>query len=278
MHDLTTILSSPQLQARAARAFVEAGVDTAGWPWSRRLSAWIDALIVIEEIVGELLRSWQSPVRTHLSSRQRRALPESPPRGVPVRLRALPWVLGGPSRTSRNRRSRARFRTRSRTRSGRPRAQIRPRGERSPTRWRPTPSSRADSGTTRHSAYSPGSVSCSRRTLGFVCVDFDRVLTGTTIDPRAARVVQRFNSWTEISPSGTGLHLFMKGSLPESLKGNQFEAYHRDRFIAVTGHRWSGPRRRSERSAGCPRSTDRSRHCQAAARPILHRSSPPAAR
>jgi hypothetical protein len=31
------------------RACVEAALDTAGWPWSARLSRWLDVLVVIEE-------------------------------------------------------------------------------------------------------------------------------------------------------------------------------------------------------------------------------------
>ena len=73
-----------------------------------------------------------------------------------------------------------------------------------------------------------------------VCVDLDRVVDGEQLDPRAARVVAQFASWTEISPSGTGLHIFVRGTLPEALKGNQFEAYATGRFIALTGHQWPG--------------------------------------
>jgi hypothetical protein len=36
-------------QAREARAEVETALDQAGWPWSARLSRWLDALVVIEE-------------------------------------------------------------------------------------------------------------------------------------------------------------------------------------------------------------------------------------
>jgi len=36
-------------QARAARAQVEHALDTAGWRWSRRLSLWIDVLVILEE-------------------------------------------------------------------------------------------------------------------------------------------------------------------------------------------------------------------------------------
>lgn len=32
-----------------ARAEIEDAVAGAGWPWSRRLSRWIDALLVLEE-------------------------------------------------------------------------------------------------------------------------------------------------------------------------------------------------------------------------------------
>jgi hypothetical protein len=35
--------------AREARRIVEHALDAAGWPWSERLSRWIDGLIVIEE-------------------------------------------------------------------------------------------------------------------------------------------------------------------------------------------------------------------------------------
>jgi hypothetical protein len=73
-----------------------------------------------------------------------------------------------------------------------------------------------------------------------VCLDLDRVLEADRLDPRAARVVAKCASWTEVSPSGNGLHIFVRGTLPEALKGDQFEAYHQDRFIALTGHHWAG--------------------------------------
>ena len=39
-------------QARAARPIIEAARAAAGWPWSRRLSLWIDVLVVLEEAEG----------------------------------------------------------------------------------------------------------------------------------------------------------------------------------------------------------------------------------
>ena len=38
-----------RLGARAARQLAESALDATGWRWSRRLSLWIDALVVIEE-------------------------------------------------------------------------------------------------------------------------------------------------------------------------------------------------------------------------------------
>jgi hypothetical protein len=40
------------LEARAARALIEATLDAHGWPWRRRLSRWVDALVVLENHEG----------------------------------------------------------------------------------------------------------------------------------------------------------------------------------------------------------------------------------
>lgn len=37
------------LQARPARAEIETALDAVGWPWSARLSRWLDCLLLIEE-------------------------------------------------------------------------------------------------------------------------------------------------------------------------------------------------------------------------------------
>jgi hypothetical protein len=39
-------------QAHEARREIEAALDVSGWPWSRGLSFWVDALLVIEEESG----------------------------------------------------------------------------------------------------------------------------------------------------------------------------------------------------------------------------------
>ncbi len=75
---------------------------------------------------------------------------------------------------------------------------------------------------------------------GVVCLDLDDVLGSDGLDPRAVRVVERCASWTEISSSGAGLHVFVLGTVPYAMKGPGIEVYGTGRYIAVTGHVWPG--------------------------------------
>jgi hypothetical protein len=78
------------------------------------------------------------------------------------------------------------------------------------------------------------------REAGISCIDLDRVIAEDgTLDPRATTIVERCDSWTEISPSGTGLHVFVRGTVPRALKADQIEVYSEARYIAITGHRWA---------------------------------------
>jgi hypothetical protein len=78
-------------------------------------------------------------------------------------------------------------------------------------------------------------------TGGITCIDLDRVIAPDgQLDVRAATIVERCDSWTERSPSNTGLHVFVRGSAPRALKGEQIEVYSDARFMCVTGHRWPG--------------------------------------
>ncbi len=79
------------------------------------------------------------------------------------------------------------------------------------------------------------------RAAGISCIDLDQVLDADgQLDSRAALVLTRANSWTEKSPSGSGLHVFLLGTVPRALKGPQIEVYSEARYIAVTGHHWPG--------------------------------------
>lgn len=72
---------------------------------------------------------------------------------------------------------------------------------------------------------------------GIVGVDFDHCIGKDGLDPWVSGWVERLNSYTEISPSGTGLHVFCKGVLPggKGIHKEKAELYDRGRFFTVTG-------------------------------------------
>jgi hypothetical protein len=80
--------------------------------------------------------------------------------------------------------------------------------------------------------------------LGIAGVDFDNCLdpaTGEIIDPHIAQWVSRLNSYTEISHSGKGLHILVKGNLPGSRnRTRNIEVYDSGRYFVMTGQRREG--------------------------------------
>lgn len=78
---------------------------------------------------------------------------------------------------------------------------------------------------------------------GIVGVDFDHCIKDGRLDPWAAAWVERLNSYTEISPSGSGLHVFCLGTLPgPAVKRPEAEMYDRARYFTVTGRPWGAVR------------------------------------
>jgi primase-polymerase (primpol)-like protein len=75
----------------------------------------------------------------------------------------------------------------------------------------------------------------------FAGVDLDHVLNGDELDTEAAEIVAVLNSYTERSPGGDGLHVLVKGTLPEGRrrKGN-VEMYDTGRYFTMTGEHWAG--------------------------------------
>ncbi len=56
------------------------------------------------------------------------------------------------------------------------------------------------------------------------------------IEPAAAEVVRLLDSYTEISPSGKGLHVWLRGRIPgERRRAAKLEMYDRARYVTVTG-------------------------------------------
>ncbi len=77
--------------------------------------------------------------------------------------------------------------------------------------------------------------------LAFVDLDhtFDKT-TGTITDPQAQEIVHSLNSYTEISPSRTGLHILAYGRLPGKNIHTAIELYGQDRFTTITTNHLAG--------------------------------------
>lgn len=75
---------------------------------------------------------------------------------------------------------------------------------------------------------------------GIACIDLDHCLDGDALAPWAQRILDKLPpTYLEISPSGTGLHIFgvadFKGGRKIRVEGHAIEIYADRRFIAVTG-------------------------------------------
>jgi hypothetical protein len=74
---------------------------------------------------------------------------------------------------------------------------------------------------------------------GISGIDLDHVRNAVTgeIEPWAFEIIRRVNSYTEVSPSGTGIHILVESTLPKegSRKVGQVEVYDSGRFFTVTG-------------------------------------------
>jgi len=70
-----------------------------------------------------------------------------------------------------------------------------------------------------------------------VGIDLDDCIVERKVQGFAATVIQEANSYTEISPSGDGAHVFLRGNLSRAIKPEEedIEAYDCNRFFTVTG-------------------------------------------
>jgi hypothetical protein len=73
----------------------------------------------------------------------------------------------------------------------------------------------------------------------FIGIDLDHCLRNGTLNDDAAEMVQRCDSYSELSFSGDGVHILLAGTLPEG-RGRRLqgvEIYNRTRFFITTGNR-----------------------------------------
>jgi putative DNA primase/helicase len=79
--------------------------------------------------------------------------------------------------------------------------------------------------------------------LGLCGIDLDDCRDSSTgeINPKALEIVNLIGSYTEVSPSGTGLRIFLKGTIPGPRRRNgNIELYDQGRYLTVTGHHVQG--------------------------------------
>lgn len=76
----------------------------------------------------------------------------------------------------------------------------------------------------------------------FVGVDFDHVIHNGRVDPVAAAIIEDLHSYSEVSPSGEGVRVIVRGRIPPETKhkadlgnGSVLEFWDSKRFITVTG-------------------------------------------
>lgn len=71
----------------------------------------------------------------------------------------------------------------------------------------------------------------------FVAIDIDHCLNGAVLTEEAKEIIKMMGSYTETSPSGTGIRIFVKGAIPRNIKKG-IEIYSHDSYVTVTGQRW----------------------------------------
>ncbi len=87
--------------------------------------------------------------------------------------------------------------------------------------------------------------------VGLVGVDIDHCVAEGQIKPWAQAIVDVLDTYTEVSPSGTGIRVFAFGTIPKALKISTIglELYSTGRYLTVTGRR-------------LPESPSHVRHCE----------------
>lgn len=87
-----------------------------------------------------------------------------------------------------------------------------------------------------------------RGTIDGIGIEFDQNIFGLDLDghviggeltPEAKDIIKTMNSYTELSPSGTGVHILAYGALPPGSRRNDrigLEMYDSGRFFTVTGN------------------------------------------
>jgi putative DNA primase/helicase len=73
---------------------------------------------------------------------------------------------------------------------------------------------------------------------GIVGIDLDHIRgDDDTFTPEVQEILEKFNSYAELSPSGKGIHILCQGTLPGSgRRSKNYEVYSDGRYFTVTGN------------------------------------------
>jgi hypothetical protein len=85
--------------------------------------------------------------------------------------------------------------------------------------------------------------------LPYVGIDLDKCRNAATgqVEEWARAVIRELNSYTEVSPSGTGVHILVRGELPPGRnRAGRVEMYSKARYFTMTGKRLKGVSARIE--------------------------------
>jgi len=66
-------------------------------------------------------------------------------------------------------------------------------------------------------------------------IDLDKCREDGRINRFALEIVSRFNSYAEVSPSGNGVHIIIRGKIDKAIAEQGFEVYSKERYFTVTG-------------------------------------------
>lgn len=84
---------------------------------------------------------------------------------------------------------------------------------------------------------------------GIFGVDLDNVVKDGKLTPEAQDIIKTLDSYTEYSPSGTGVHIICKGTIPpKDRRKENVEMYSEGRFFTVTGNVLGEPKDIQERT------------------------------
>lgn len=76
---------------------------------------------------------------------------------------------------------------------------------------------------------------------GIACIDLDHcIVDGRLTDLARGVLAAASGAYVEISPSGTGLHVWGLASVGKGVRRDGVEVYDRGRYMTVTGRRWRG--------------------------------------